>query len=127
VGYFEVSKAFKIYILGQHHIEISRDVTFDEDAALKKSKICQLEEVYEEEPRIPNTAMREVPKAAKTERQVITSPDEELLEDHCLHPFHHLGEQISGAYMPSWVLLSMTAVEERVRKRKKQNYKQELN
>jgi hypothetical protein len=59
-----------------------RDVTFDEDAALKKSKICQLEEVYEEEPVIPNTAMREVPGAAEPVREVITSPDEELLEDH---------------------------------------------
>jgi hypothetical protein len=35
-----------------------------------------------------------------------------------LHPFRHLGEKIRGAYMPSWVLLSMTAVEERVRERK---------
>jgi transposase InsO family protein len=40
VGYCEVSKNFRIYILGQHHIEISRDVTFDEDVVLKKSKIC---------------------------------------------------------------------------------------
>jgi hypothetical protein len=82
VGYCEVSKAFRIYIPGQHHIEISRDVTFDEDAALKKSKLCQLEEVYEEEPIIPNTAMREVPRAAEPVREVVTSPDEELLEDH---------------------------------------------
>jgi hypothetical protein len=82
VGYCEVSKAFRIYIPGQHHIEINRDVTFDEDATLKKSKLCQLEEVYEEEPVIPNTAMREVPRATKPLREVITSPDEELLEDH---------------------------------------------
>jgi hypothetical protein len=80
VGYCEVSKAFRIYIPGQHHIEISRDVTFDEDATLKKSKICQLE--YEEELVIPNTAMREVPRAAKPVREDVTSPDEELLEDH---------------------------------------------
>jgi hypothetical protein len=40
VGYCEVSKAFRIYILGQHHIEISRDVNFDQDAALKKYKLC---------------------------------------------------------------------------------------
>jgi hypothetical protein len=33
-------------------------------------------------------------------------------------PFRHLGEQIRGACMPSWVLLSRTAVEERVRERK---------
>jgi hypothetical protein len=32
-------------------------------------------------------------------------------------PNSSLGEQIKGAYMPSWVLLGMTAVEERVRKR----------
>jgi hypothetical protein len=82
VGYCEVSKAFRIYIPGQHHIEISQDVTFDEDAMLKKSKICQLEEVYEEEPVIPNTAMREVPRDAEPMREVVTSPDEELLEDH---------------------------------------------
>jgi hypothetical protein len=82
VGYCEVSKAFRIYIPSHHHIEISRDVTFDEDAALKKSKLCQLEEVYEEEPVIPNTAMREVPRAAEPVREVVTSPDEELLEDH---------------------------------------------
>ena len=29
VGYCEVSKAFRIYISGFHHIDISRDVTFD--------------------------------------------------------------------------------------------------
>ena len=73
VGYCEVSKAFGIYILGYHHIEISRDVTFDEYATLKKSKLCQLEEIYEEELVIPNTAMREVPRAAEPEREVVTS------------------------------------------------------
>jgi hypothetical protein len=62
VGYCEVSKAFRIYIPGHHHIEISRDVTFDEDAVLKKSRRCQLQEVCEEEPIIPRTTMREVPR-----------------------------------------------------------------
>jgi hypothetical protein len=46
-------------------------------------------------------------------RELVTIP-----HNPCLHPFRHLGEQIRGAYMPSWVLLSMTAVEERVRERK---------
>jgi hypothetical protein len=84
VGYCEVSKAFRIYIPGHHHIEISSDVTFDEEATLKKSRRCQLEEVYEEEPVIPRVAesVREVPRAAEPEREVITSPDKELLEDH---------------------------------------------
>jgi hypothetical protein len=39
VGYYEVSKAFRIYIPCHYHIEISRDVTFDEDAVLKKYKL----------------------------------------------------------------------------------------
>jgi hypothetical protein len=76
------SPSFRIYIPGQHHIEISRDVTFDEDEVLKKSKLCHLEEVYEEETVIPNTVMRGVPRAAQPVREVITSPNEELLEDH---------------------------------------------
>jgi hypothetical protein len=74
VGYCEVSKAFRVYIPSYHHIEISRDVTFDEDATLKKSRRCQLEEVYGEEP--------VAPRVAEPVREVITSPDEEILEDH---------------------------------------------
>ena len=74
VEYCEVSKAFRIYIPGHRHIEISRDVTVDEEAALKKSRRFQLEEVYEEEPVIP--------RAAEPVREVVTSLDEELIEDH---------------------------------------------
>jgi hypothetical protein len=40
VGYCEVSKAFKIYIPGYHHIEINIDVKCDEDPTLKKSRRC---------------------------------------------------------------------------------------
>ena len=49
VGYYEVFKAFKIYIPGFHHMEIDRDVTFDEEAALNRSRKFQHEEVYEED------------------------------------------------------------------------------
>jgi hypothetical protein len=74
VGYCEASKAFRVYIPGYHHIEISRDVIFDEDATLKKSRRLQLEEVYEEE--------SIAPRVAEPIREVITSPDEEIPEDH---------------------------------------------
>jgi hypothetical protein len=84
VGYCEVSKAFRIYIPGHRHIEISRDVTFDEDATLKKSRRCQLKEVHEEEPVIPRTAesVREVPRTAEPVREDEVSPEEEIPEDH---------------------------------------------
>ena len=39
VGYCENSKALGIYILGQRKVEISRNVTFDEDATLGKAKM----------------------------------------------------------------------------------------
>jgi hypothetical protein len=84
VGYCEVSKAFRIYIPGHHHIEISRDMTFDEEETLKKSRRCHLEEVYEEEPVDPRIAesMRKVPRVAEPGREVVTSLDEETHEDH---------------------------------------------
>ena len=84
MGYCEVSKTFRIYIPGHRHIEISRYVTIDEEEALKKSRRCHLEEVYEEEPINPRIAesMREVPKVVEPVREVVTSPDEELLEYH---------------------------------------------
>jgi hypothetical protein len=38
VGYYEVSKAFKMYIPGYHHIEINKYLTFDEYETLNKSR-----------------------------------------------------------------------------------------
>jgi hypothetical protein len=89
MGYCEVCKAFRIYIPGHRHIEISRDVTFDEDAALKKSRRCQLEEVREEEPVIPRTAesVREVPRVAEPVREDVISSDEEIPKDHDMVEF----------------------------------------
>ena len=98
VGYCEVSKAFRIYIHGHRHIEISRDMTLDEEAALKKSRRCHLEEVYEEEPVNPRTteSMREVPRAAEPVREVIASPDEETPEDR----YHRSSRTSSNDLLP---------------------------
>lgn len=38
VGYSETSKAYRIYVSGQREVEISHDVTFNEDFALGKFK-----------------------------------------------------------------------------------------
>jgi hypothetical protein len=45
VGFNDSSKAYRIYIPEQHNIEVSRDVTFNENMAFKKS----IEETVEEE------------------------------------------------------------------------------
>ena len=58
MGYSESSKAYKIYFLGFKNIDISRDVTFDEDSNYNKSRKKPIEDTEEEEaPRIQDTTM----------------------------------------------------------------------
>ena len=62
MGYSQSSKAYRIYFPGYKKIEISRDVTFDEDTAYNKSRKRPAEEPEEagaEAPRIHDTAMNE--------------------------------------------------------------------
>jgi hypothetical protein len=55
VGYRGSSKAYRIYILEQHKIEVSRDVTFNERMAFRKSIEEIIEEEELEEPNEENT------------------------------------------------------------------------
>jgi hypothetical protein len=50
MGYRYSSKAYRIYILEKHMIEVSRDVTFNEKMAFKKSIEKTIEEEEIEEP-----------------------------------------------------------------------------
>jgi hypothetical protein len=49
VGYSETSKAYRLYIPRQRQIEISWDVTFDEDEAFIKSRESHMDEDREEQ------------------------------------------------------------------------------
>ena len=62
MGYSERSKAYRIYFPGYKKVDISRDVTFDEDTAYNKSRKRPIEELEEAEakaPRIHDTTMNE--------------------------------------------------------------------
>ena len=60
MGYSESPKACKIYFPRFKKIDISRDVTFDEDTTYKKSRKRPVEDHEETEvPRIPNTTINE--------------------------------------------------------------------
>jgi hypothetical protein len=48
VGYSETSKAYRIYVPGQRHIEVSRELTFHEEASFKHSKELQVDIEMEE-------------------------------------------------------------------------------
>jgi hypothetical protein len=60
VGYNESSKAYRIYILEQHKVEVSRDVTFNENMAFNKSIEETIEEEEYEEPNEENTCLPEI-------------------------------------------------------------------
>ena len=60
VGYYESSKAYRIYFPRFKKIEISRDVTFDKDSAYNKSRKRPAEDPEESKaPRIHDTTMNE--------------------------------------------------------------------
>ena len=59
MGYSESSKAYRIYISEQHKIEVSRDVTFNEKMAFKKSIEETIEEEEYEEPKEESTCLPE--------------------------------------------------------------------
>ena len=62
MGYFESSKAYRIYFPWYKKIDISRDLTFDEDTAYNKSRKRPTKEPKEAEakaPRIHDTIMNE--------------------------------------------------------------------
>ena len=64
---------------GFHHIEISRDVTFDEESTLKKSRSCQLEEVHKEDVPPRRTEAEPTPKIVASENHDMIEPQDPLL------------------------------------------------
>jgi hypothetical protein len=60
VGYNESSKSYRIYIPGQRQIEVSRDVTFEEEVAFQKSREAQMEIDRETIPSPPLAIQREI-------------------------------------------------------------------
>ena len=69
MGYSESLKAYRIYLPGSKKIDISRDVTFDEDLAYIKSRKRPAEEPEEAKgPRIHVTTMNEETQEEDRER-----------------------------------------------------------
>ena len=74
MGYSESSKAYRIYFPRFKKIDISRDVTFDEDLAYNKSRKKPVEDPKElEVTRIQDTTMND---ATQEEYREIKKPQE---------------------------------------------------
>jgi hypothetical protein len=89
VGYNDTSKAYMIYILGNRKVEISRYVTFDENATFSKSKHIHVEEAHKEENEVPK-----VPEAVE--------PKEVILEAHDMVEPRKPVEIPSRKRRPTW-------------------------
>ena len=75
IGYSEQLKFYRIYIPRYHQVDISRDVTFDEDLALKKSR---KDKEDEEEHETPKTI--EIDKEARIEEEDPIPEDHDVTE-----------------------------------------------
>jgi hypothetical protein len=86
VGYSETSKAYIIYILGQHQIKVNHDVTFNEEISFKRSGESHIEIVSEEK------------EALKDDGIHPTSPTD--------HPSYHQEEPRGPMDLPRYVLVT---------------------
>ena len=99
MGYSESSKAYRIYFPRYKKIDISRDVTFDEDTTYNKSRKRPVEDPEEVEvPRIQDTTMNE---ATPEEDREIGEPQEPVDPPHEKNPHKRklawVREAIQGA------------------------------
>ena len=76
MGYSESSKAYRIYFPGFKKIDISKDITFDEDSTYNKSRKRPVEDSEETKvPRIQDTTMND---ATHEEYREIEEPQEPI-------------------------------------------------
>jgi uncharacterized protein (DUF1330 family) len=90
MGYSDSSKAYRIYIPEQHKIEVSRDVTFNEKMAFKKSIEENIEEQEIEE---------------LNEESTENVNDEKELPDHPMEPCENIDSDIvpKTKKRPAWL------------------------
>jgi hypothetical protein len=94
VGYSETSKAYRVYIPGYRQIEISRDVTFDEDASFNRSRQHHTYEIHDEEP--------EAPRVVDTNAGNDVVPEEHGLEDHDMEEPQRPAKTSTKKRRPAW-------------------------
>jgi hypothetical protein len=90
VGYSDSSKSYRIYILEQHKIKVSRDVTFNERMVFRKS----IEENIEEE---------EIEELNEESTENVN--DENELPDHPMEPCENIDSDIvpKTKKRPAWL------------------------
>jgi hypothetical protein len=91
VGYSETSKAYRIYIPGQKYIEVSRDVTFHEEATFRRSREFPSDAEEQEAPALEHSVSEHSDEQREEARQPLMDPIRDSIEipleaTHPLHP-----------------------------------------
>jgi hypothetical protein len=97
VGYNENSQAYRIYVPGQRKIEVSRDVTFHEEAAFKKSREIE----QESEAVRPTSPSSESEESDYQREEPHEEPNDELLEP--AEELERTLEEPSAKMKPGWL------------------------
>jgi len=105
VGYNENSKAYRIYVLGQRQIEVSRDVTFHEEAAFRKSREIQ-QETKVDQPTSPSSGNEE---SNDQREEPHEGPSDEPLEP--VEELERTLEEPPAKRKPTWLKETMQEVE----------------
>jgi hypothetical protein len=86
VGYSETSKAYKIYILGQKFIEVSRDMAFHEEATFCPARElpCDLEE--QEAPSLESSYLPLLDEQREETSELPVDPSRDTIEFHLEKP-----------------------------------------
>jgi len=96
VGYSETSKGYRIYISEQRKIEVSIDVTFDEEAAFRKSRESHSYEDKEEQEATPVTTIKN-----STPEEYVLEEQEESDRHESLDDTHR--EERVSRKRPTWL------------------------
>jgi hypothetical protein len=103
VGYNESSKAYRIYISCQRQIELSRDVSFEEEVALKKSRRYHIEVDSEREEEMVSSPPHTPAVQREPDEPVETIEPVDPIEP--IEPVHTIDiprEIIVGWKIPAW-------------------------
>jgi hypothetical protein len=104
VVYSETLKAYRVYISGYRQIEISRDVTFDEDVAFSRSRQHHTNEIHDEEPEATRVLDSDVGNDVVLEEHGPDEhgPEEHGPEDHDMAEPQRHAKMITKKRRPTW-------------------------
>jgi hypothetical protein len=112
VGYNESSKEYRIYISGQRQIEVSRDVSFEEEVAFRKSRRSHIETDSEREEEMVSSPPHTPAVQRESDEPVETiEPVDPVDPTEPVHPIDVPRQITVGRKRPAWARQTLQEAE----------------